>query len=83
MSRREFVKLYEVLKERVENEGKCSPDRFLGYIEGFGNRKMTGYQVGALYYLLVLPSTVKSEHKEEVNEIVSEEQRKISVPGLF
>ena len=83
MYRKKFLKLYEALKERVEKEGKKSPDWFLGYVEGFGNQKLTGYQIGALYYLFVLPSAADLEHTEEMNEVVSEGNQTVSIPGVI
>lgn len=83
MYRRKFVKLFDALKERVEKEGKKSPEWFLGFVEGFGNQKLTGYQIGALYYLLVLPGEVKAEQEEEQAKAVHGEESKISIPGIL
>lgn len=82
MVRKKFLKLYKTLEERVEKEGKIGAKYFLGYLEGFGNQKMTGYQVGALYHLLVLPNCTVSEHEKEVNESVPEESKAFFIPGI-
>ena len=86
MWRRSFVKLYEVMKDRVEKEGRNNPDWFLGYLEGNGNKKLSGYQVGALYHLLVLPRNndpkVSNEYVDN-DMCVSGDNGNISVPGLF
>ena len=55
MLRSRFKKLLDALKERIEKEGKKSPHWFLGFVEGLGYQKLTGYQIGALYHLVVLP----------------------------
>lgn len=54
MNRWKFRKLFDVLESRVKEEGKKSPSWFLGFLEGLGNRKLKGVQVGALVNLLLV-----------------------------
>lgn len=54
MLRSEFKKLYDDLKIRVEEEGKKDPSWLMGYVQGIGNRQLTGYQIGALIDLLLV-----------------------------
>ena len=62
MDRFTFKKLYADLKVRVEIEGKKDPSWLMGYVQGLGNRKLTGYQVGALIdLLLVVPVLEKPD----------------------
>ena len=49
-----FKRLYNDLKVRVEEEGKKNPSWLLGYLQGRGDRKLTGYQFGALVDLLLV-----------------------------
>lgn len=81
MEKNKFLKLYEVLLERVKNEGKKSPDWFLGFVEGFGNQKLTGYQIGALYHLMVLQGPADTVLVENENEFVPGDS-KVSIPGI-
>lgn len=83
MPRKAFLKLFEALKERVEKEGKCKPDWFLGFVEGFGNQKLTGYQIGALYHLMVLHGAVEAETAEIEKDVVAGEEKKFSIPGIL
>lgn len=55
MDRKRFGILFDTLKERVSQEGKKSPEWFLGFVEGLGTRRLTGYQIGALVDLLLVP----------------------------
>lgn len=67
MNKKLFRKLFATLKERVEKEGKKSPAWFLGFVEGLGNRKLKGYQIGALVNLLLLPEDeIAADNNENV-----------------
>lgn len=54
MFNRAFKKLYNDLKVRVEEEGKKNASWLMGYAQGLGNRKLTGYQWAALVDLLLV-----------------------------
>lgn len=54
MNKWKFKKLMETLQYRVEQEGKKDPAWVLGFVEGLGKRKLTGYQAGAIINLLLL-----------------------------
>ncbi|MGN0506413.1 MAG: hypothetical protein ACI4FZ_07620 [Lachnospiraceae bacterium] len=54
MNKWKFKKLMETLQYRVEHEGKKDPAWVLGFVEGLGKRKLTGYQAGAIINLLLL-----------------------------
>ena len=92
MRRSEFIKLYETQKERVEKEGKGSSKWLLGFVEGFGRQKLTGYQFGALIHLLLVPDSPVPEQKvpeqkfpepEEEKETISGENSTLSIPGIL
>ena len=85
MRRSEFIKLYETQKERVAADGKRSPEWFLGFVEGFRKQKLTGYQVGALIHLLLIPDPPVPEPKqtEKEKEVVSGEKNTFSIPGIL
>lgn len=56
-----FKKLFADLKVRVEIEGKKDPSWLMGFVQGLGKKKLTGYQVGALIdLLLVVPAPKES-----------------------
>lgn len=83
MTRRSFTKLYEEMARRVETEGrKNGPQWFLGYMEGRGNKTLTGYQVGALVHLLLYPDETEKEENVE-NAVVDSGENKISIPGIL
>ncbi len=82
MLKKKFLKLFEALRERIEKEGKKSPDWFLGFVEGFGNQKLTGYQIGALYHLIVLQEPVETELVEVKKVDDSGGSNIVSIPGL-
>ena len=87
MRRREFIKLYETQKERVAREGKKSPEWFLGFVEGFRRQKLTGYQIGALIHLLLVPDAPvpapEPEQEKTEKETVSGEKTTLSIPGIY
>ena len=65
MFKREFLVLYNDLKTKVQEEGKKDSSWLFGYVQGLGNRTLTGYQFGALVDLLLVvpevPEAVVSE----------------------
>ena len=87
MRRREFIKLYETQKERVAREGKGDMKWFFGNIEGLGKQKLTGYQIGALIYLLIVPDSSvpapEPEQEKTEKETVSGEKTTLSIPGIY
>ena len=69
MSRKEFAKLYREIEEREKTEKKTGFKWLLGYVEGLGKRKLTGFQIGALLYLLVSSDKDLSVNEETETEI--------------
>ena len=61
MSKGKFGVLLDTLKDRVSAEGKKEPSWFLGFVEGLGSRCLTGYQIGALVDLLLVPESGAKE----------------------
>lgn len=59
MNKVAFKKLFNDLKVRVEEEGKKDPSWLMGYVQGLGNKSLTGYQVGALIDLLLVVPVLK------------------------
>ncbi len=64
MQKRKFRKLMEVLQHRVESEGKKDAAWLLGFVEGLGRGKLTGYQIGALIDLLLLEKQLPELEEE-------------------
>ena len=54
MQKRNFSKLYEDLKIRVKEEHKTDASWLMGFMQGLGNRVLTGYQFAALVDLLLI-----------------------------
>ena len=50
-----FRRQLDDLTRRVEVEGKRNPSWLMGYLQGKGNEKLTGYQCAALIDLLLVP----------------------------
>lgn len=83
MRRNQFLKLYDALNERIAKEGKKSPEWFLGFVEGFGKQLLTGYQIGALYYLVVLPEHPQPECSAENIQTDLGNLSPVSIPGVI
>lgn len=83
MRRNQFLKLYDALNERIAKEGKKSPEWFLGFVEGFGKQLLTGYQIGALYYLIVLPEHSQQDCSTENLQTDSGNLSPVSIPGVI
>lgn len=63
MNRFAFNRLYSDLTVRVKEEGKKNSSWLMGFLQGLGKGKLTGYQCAAFVdLLLVLP-----EEPEKVN----------------
>ena len=75
MRKRNFSKLYEDLKIRVKEENKTDASWLMGFMQGLGNRRLTGYQFAALVDLLLVQS--KTEIKEDtlISSNKQEEQK--------
>lgn len=69
MNKYKFRKLFSALEERVKTEGKKDPSWFLGYVEGLGTGKLTGYQIGALVNLLLVPDSDKQKEAIQLSDI--------------
>lgn len=54
MLRFKFKKLYRDLEIRVKEEGKKNSSWIMGYCQGLGSRKLTGYQFASLVDLLLV-----------------------------
>ena len=71
MQKRNFNKLYEDLKIRVKEENKTDASWLMGFMQGLGNRVLTGYQFAALVDLLLVQ---EKEMKEDA--LISSKQEK-------
>lgn len=66
-----FKKLYDDLSYRVKVEQKTDSSWLMGYLQGRGKKKLTGYQVAALVDLLLVHPVPPEEpavavpHQEE------------------
>ena len=83
---RKFKKLYEDLKVRVKEENKTSASWLMGFMQGLGNRVLTGYQFAALVdLLLVQPEETKKESllssDKQESQGKLEEQKSSSSPA--
>ncbi|MBO5177710.1 MAG: hypothetical protein J6C07_09650 [Lachnospiraceae bacterium] len=54
MNRFAFKRLYSDLTVRVKDEGKKNSSWLMGFLQGLGNRKLTGYQCAAFVDLLLV-----------------------------
>lgn len=54
MTKKEFRTLYEEQEARVKEEGKTGSGWLMGYVQGLGNRKLSGYQFAALVDLFLV-----------------------------
>ena len=75
MNKRDFRLLMEEQERRVEQEGKRSPSWLMGYLQGKGKKKLTGYQIAALIDLLLVPL-----EKEFAVDAVAVPEKKSEVP---
>lgn len=75
MRKSNFSKLYEDLKMRVKEENKTDASWLMGFMQGLGNRRLTGYQFAALVDLLLVQP--KTEIKEDtlISSNKQEEQK--------
>ena len=67
MNKHLFRRILEDLTRRVEKEGKKNPSWLMGYLQGLGSAKLTGYQCAALIDLLLVPLE-KEQLTEEIPE---------------
>lgn len=49
-----FKRLYNDLQIRVKEENKTDSSWLMGFVQGLGNKKLTGYQFAALVDLLLV-----------------------------
>ena len=70
MNKRAFRNLMDDLTRRVEQEGKTNPSWLMGYLQGKGNAKLTGYQCAALVDLLLVP--LEKEQQKPLEKAVPE-----------
>ena len=76
MRKSNFSKLYEDLKMRVKEENKTDASWLMGFMQGLGNRRLTGYQFAALVdLLLVQPKEKKEESLVSSNNQESQEKK--------
>ena len=64
MNRLAFKRLYNDLTVRVKDEGKKNSSWLMGFLQGLGNGKLTGYQCAAFVDLLLV-------HPEEPEQVGS------------
>ncbi len=85
MQKRNFSKLYEDLKIRVKEENKTDASWLMGFMQGLGNRRLTGYQFAALVDLLLVQPEIKEDTLISVNsqgsQAKQEEQKQSSSPA--
>ena len=55
MNKFQFKRQLADLTHRVEVEGKTNPSWLMGYLQGLGNDKLTGYQCAILIDMLLVP----------------------------
>lgn len=80
MRERNFSKLYEDLKIRVKEENKTDASWLMGFMQGLGNRVLTGYQFAALVdLLLVQPETLENSKGDSITPLKQEKQEQSSV----
>ncbi len=53
-----FKRLYNDLQFRVKEENKTDSSWLMGYVQGLGKKKLTGYQFAALVDLLLVRPAV-------------------------
>ena len=75
-----FKKLYNDLEVRVKVENKTDSSWLMGYVQGLGKKKLTGYQFAALVdLLLVHPAAPEVPKPTDVPKVsVSDAQVPIS-----
>lgn len=82
MNRSVFKKILEDLTRRVENEGKKNPSWLMGFLQGLGSARLTGYQCAALVDLLLVPLEKEQPVEENVPDVEVPEQKPVTaVPG--
>lgn len=67
MNKKLFRRVLEDLTRRVEKEGKKNPSWLMGYLQGLGSAKLTGYQCAVLIDILLVPL-----EKEQIVEVIPE-----------
>lgn len=85
MTKGKFDELYEDLRVRVKEENKTDASWLMGFMQGLGNRVLTGYQFAALVdLLLVRPETfIENQGNSEQVSFVrndSKKQEQVSEP---
>ena len=79
MQKRNFSKLYEDLKIRVKEEHKTDASWLMGFMQGLGNRVLTGYQFAALVDLLLIqPETSENSKGDAILALKQEKQEQSS-----
>ena len=67
MNKFAFKKLVDDLTRRIEVEGKKNPSWLMGYLQGKGSEKLTGYQCSVLVDLLLVPLETNIKCQYPVN----------------
>ena len=80
MNKRAFRNLMDDLTRRVEQEGKKNPSWLMGYLQGKGSAKLTGYQCAALIDLLLVPLE-KEQQKQQTLKEAPESETAVSAPA--
>ena len=82
MNRFLFKRIFEDLTRRVEKEGKKNPSWLMGYLQGLGSARLTGYQCAALVDLLLVPLEKEQPVEESVPDVeVPEQKAAAAVPN--
>ena len=75
IQKRRFAKLYKDLEVRVKEENKTDSSWLMGFMQGLGNRMLTGYQFAALVDLLLVHPEESSMNNTEVLNSSSEQKQ--------
>ena len=78
---RKFKKLYKDLEVRVKEENKTSASWLMGFMQGLGNRVLTGYQFAALVDLLLVQPEAEIKEDVLISSSKQEKQEQSSSPA--
>lgn len=69
IQKRRFDKLYKDLEVRVKEENKTDASWLMGFMQGLGNRVLTGYQFAALVDLLLVQPEISKDSKGDLESL--------------
>lgn len=82
MNRFLFKRIFEDLTRRVEKEGKKNPSWLMGYLQGLGSARLTGYQCAALVDLLLVPLEKDQPVEQTALDVEVPEQKPEAVAAV-